>query len=217
MFEAYLVRITQDLAQNDFNRLLRYVTAKKKERILRYQRFEDAQRSLVGDLLTRYALCKRLNVRNDELVFVQNEYGKPLLLRPRGLHFNISHAGEWVACALADIPVGIDIELAKPVDYRIAESFCTKEEFLFLLQQPEETRLKHFYRFWTRKESYLKADGRGLYLPPNSVPTDKDCSYYTAELDNYVLSICVFRPSGLYLPIPSDSGPGKYSPNKALQ
>jgi 4'-phosphopantetheinyl transferase len=191
MLDVYLVRINHDLAENEFIQLLRYMTAEKKERILRYQRLEDAQRSLVGDILARYTICKRLGAKNDELVFGQNEYGKPLLLKPAGLYFNISHAGEWVACALADSPVGIDIELVKPADYTLAQRFCAKEEYLFLLQQPEETRLKHFYRFWTMKESYSKFDGRGLSLPLASVAADENCSYYTVELDNYVLSICV--------------------------
>jgi len=195
MLEAYLVRINQMLAAKDFNRLLGYVTAEKKERILRYHRFEDAQRSLAGDILARYALCKRLNARNDELVWGRNEYGKPLLLSPRGIYFNISHAGEWAACAVSDSPVGIDIELVKPVDYQLAERFCSEEEYLFLLGQPEGRRLEHFYRFWTRKESYSKADGRGLSLPLASAAADTGCAYYTMKLDNYVLSVCAFPPS----------------------
>jgi len=100
-----------------------------------------------------------------------------------------------VACAVADSPVGIDIEPLKPVDYKLAESFCAKEEYLFLQQQPEETRLKHFYHFWTSKESYVKADGRGLSLPLASVTAAANCSYFTAELDNYILSICVLSPA----------------------
>jgi len=195
MLEAYLVRIKEDMAEDDFNRLLRFTTEEKKERILRYRRFEDAERSLVGDLLARYAICKSFGVRNDELVFGRNEHGKPLLIKPAGHYFNISHAGEWVACALADRPVGIDIELIKPLDYRLAEGFCTQEEYLLLLQQPEETRLNYFYRLWTRKESYLKADRRGLRLPLASAPQEANCSYFTTELDKYILSICVFSPA----------------------
>ena len=206
MPDTYLLNINQNLAKNDFDRLLRYVSEDKRERILRFHRFEDAQRSLLGDILARYAICKRLGVRNAELVFGLNEYGKPLLIEPDGIFFNISHSGEWVACAVADSLVGIDVEMIKPVDYKIAEGFFSEIEYLFLMNQPEETRQKYFYILWALKESFIKAEGKGLSIPFDSFTVDlerkeirlqdeenvinnKTCSYFKAKSDKYVLSV----------------------------
>ena len=208
MLETYLLNINRDLEKYDFDRLIGYVSKDKKDRILRFRRFKDAQRSLLGEILARYAICKGLGVRNTELVFGLNEYGKPVLIKPDGIHFNISHSGEWVACAVADSPVGIDIEMIKPVDYKIAERFFSEKESFFLINQSEETRLKYFYMLWTLKESYIKAEGRGLSIPLNSFTVDlkgnpiiirdennliknKTHCYFEVQPDKYVLSICV--------------------------
>ncbi len=210
MPDTYLLKINKDLEKKDFDRLLCYVSEDKRERILRFHRFEDSQRSLLGDILARYAICKRSGAKNAELVFGLNEYGKPILIKPEGIHFNISHSGEWVACAIDDNPVGIDIEMIKPVDYKISERFFSEKEYLFLMNQPEEMRLKYFYIFWTLKESCIKADGRGLSIPFDSFTIDLDGkgiilqdeknvlgnkthSYFEVEIDKYVLSICASK------------------------
>ncbi len=126
MLETYILKIDKALSRDDFERLLRFVSDEKKERILRFQRFEDAQRSPLGDILARYAICKRLGIKNKDLVFYSNKYGKPILFAPRGIHFNISHSGSWVVCTIDDNPVGIDVETIKPIDFNIAERFFFK-------------------------------------------------------------------------------------------
>lgn len=162
MLETYILNIDKDLSKDDFERLLGLVSEKKKERILRFHMFEDAQRSLLGDILARYAICKRLGVKNKDLSFGENEYGKPVLIAPLRIHYNISHSGDWVVCAVDDNPVGIDVEVIKPIDFKIAERFFSRDEYLALMSQPEEIRLKYFYIVWTLKESYIKAEGKGL-------------------------------------------------------
>jgi 4'-phosphopantetheinyl transferase len=168
MLETYILKTEKYLGKDDFERLLGYVSEEKKERIHRFHRFEDAQRTLLGDVLARYAICKRTGENNKDLVFCTNEYGKPLLLEPIGIHFNISHSGNWVVCVVDDNPVGIDIELIKPINFKITERFFSQDEYTSLINQPEAMRLKYFYMIWTLKESYIKAKGKGLSIPLNS-------------------------------------------------
>lgn len=168
MVDAYILKIDKVLAKEEFARLLNCVSGEKRERILRFHRSEDAQRTLLGDILSRYALCKRFNLQNKDLVFGVNEYGKPLLPGFQDVHFNISHSGPWVACAVDDKPVGIDVEIIKPMDFKIAERFFSKDEYHSLMTQPEAMKLNYFYRLWTLKESYIKAEGKGLSIPLDS-------------------------------------------------
>lgn len=58
MVETYIVEINKDMKITDFNSLLSFVSEKKKQRILRFHRFEDAQRSLLGETIARYAIVK---------------------------------------------------------------------------------------------------------------------------------------------------------------
>ncbi len=127
MLDTYFLKINRNIEKDDFNKLLNCVSKEKKERILRFHRFEDAQRSLLGDVLARYAICKRLGTKNKDLLFGSNDYGKPVLAAPSEIHFNISHSENWVVCAVNDNPVGIDVETIKPIDLKIAERFYSRD------------------------------------------------------------------------------------------
>ena len=50
-----------------------------------------------------------------ERMLTKGENGKPYLHGYPEIHFNISHSGAYAVCALAGIPVGIDIQIRQPV------------------------------------------------------------------------------------------------------
>ncbi|NLM10171.1 MAG: 4'-phosphopantetheinyl transferase superfamily protein [Clostridiaceae bacterium] len=162
------VNLVGTLEKSKYDKLLTYISVEKQKRINRFHRYQDAQRTLIGDILVRYLLCKRLGVRNKELIFGVNEYGKPFLVNSTDAEFNISHSGEWVVCSIDNMPVGIDIEQVKPIDISIAERFFSKEEVKSLMSKCIAEREAYFYDLWTLKESYIKAVGKGLSIPLNS-------------------------------------------------
>ena len=186
MLDTYILKIDRNIEKDDFNRLLSFVSKEKKERISRFHRFEDAQRTLLGDALARYAICKRLGIRNRDLVFGANEYDKPVLLEPNGIHFNISHSGNWVVCAVDDNAIGIDVEMIKPIDFKIAERFFSRDEYISLINQPEEMKLTNFYMIWTLKESYIKTEGKGLSIPLNSFTIRMESNKFSVSIANEI-------------------------------
>jgi 4'-phosphopantetheinyl transferase len=99
--------------------------------------------------------------------------GKPYLPDRPGIHYNISHSGTYGVCALSDAPVGVDVELVRPLRRAVAQRFFTDVEQEFLAQRPPE----EFFRLWTRKESFTKALGKGLSLPLNSFSVLEDVLY----------------------------------------
>jgi 4'-phosphopantetheinyl transferase len=136
--------------------------------------------------LARYAICKRLGISNRDLDFGANEYGKPVLHEPNGIHFNISHSGNWVVCAVDDTVVGIDVEMIKPIDFKIAERFFSRDEYISFMNQPEEIKLKYFYMIWTLKESYIKAEGKGLSIPLNSFTIRMESNDISVSVNNEI-------------------------------
>jgi len=174
MLDIFTVETRNSLEKDRFDKLLRYISSEKKARLSRFYRFEDAQRSLLGDLLARYTICRRLGIKNSDLVFGLSDYGKPILLVPSGINFNIAHSGNWVVCAVNDNPVGIDVEVMKPIDLQIAKSYFSQEEYDTLINQPPEMRMKYFYSLWTLKESYIKAEGKGFSIPLGSFTIQAD-------------------------------------------
>ena len=91
--------------------------------------------------------------------------GKP---RCPNIEFNLTHSGHYVAFALSEDPVGIDIEaVGRNID--IAKRVMDPQEYSdFMDTVGEKDREEVFARMWTTKESYMKAIGLGFRLPPES-------------------------------------------------
>lgn len=203
MVEIYILKIENGLMTDTINWLKEFVSEEKKKRICSFLKAAEAQNTLLADVLARYALCKRLGVKNEDLVFGTNKYGKPVLLKPDEAHFNISHSGKWISCAVDDKSVGIDIEVIKPIDYPACTSILSKEECAYLEELPQDLKLKYFYMIWTLKESYVKMKGKGLYIPFNSFtigiensnirmkPKEDNLFFYQSFLcDDVLYSVC---------------------------
>lgn len=104
--------------------------------------------------------------------------GKPYALidgTRSALHFNLSHSGARVACAVADCAVGVDIEAREvKVDaVAIARRFFTTAESRWITSDAESAALR-FAALWTLKEAYLKATGSGLTIPLDSVTIERE-------------------------------------------
>ncbi|THF76597.1 4'-phosphopantetheinyl transferase superfamily protein [Cohnella fermenti] len=126
-------------------------------------------RSLAAELLIRVLIVKRTSLRNEAIVFGTTQFGKPFLREHSldSLEFNLSHAGEWVVCAIGSSPVGIDIEEIASCDDGMARHVLSDEEYMQFCRKDEVERRAYFFDLWTLKESYLKAIGAGLSLPLN--------------------------------------------------
>lgn len=166
MLEVVILTVIPELTQDEFDILLTLVSQEKQERIKRFHFFRDARNCLLGDVLTRVEICRATGLSNKQLEFSTNAYGKPFLLNSPHIHFNISHAGHYVVCAVSNEPVGIDIELINPsADMKIAERFFTPDETAYIMAGEQEQR---FYKVWTKKESRIKWEGKGLHKPLTS-------------------------------------------------
>lgn len=213
LLELYALKITEDVSQYEYEKLLKLVSTQKRERIKRYRFFDDAKRSLYADLLIRYLICEQLKVKNSRLKFEQNNYGKPLLVEPCGIHFNISHAGDWVVAVTDDNPIGIDIEKIGCADYTIAEKFFSKKEYIDLMSKDDDEKNDYFYILWTLKESYIKALGQGLSIPLNAFSfsvineeiklihkgVNNNFSFFKHKIDEkHILSVCCQHQSSIF-------------------
>ena len=171
MLKIRAVKLNEDPMQF-YGLILNRVDEDKQNRIKRYVQIEDARRSLLGELMVRLEIMRDLEIKNEDIHFYYNSYGKPFLKGLKNYHFNISHSGEWVVCVFNQSPIGVDIEKIMPIDLGIASRFFAKKEYDDLMERREEERLSYFYDLWTAKESYIKALGKGLTIPLNSFSID---------------------------------------------
>jgi 4'-phosphopantetheinyl transferase len=168
LIEIHGVKINESIPEDMFRFLLMKVSTERQKKAMSYHSRIDALRCIVGELIIRKIIYDKYQVKNQSIIFTQNEYGKPFLTGSIQFPFNISHSGKWVVCGLSQRNIGIDIELIQPTNYLVARRFFTSEEVNQLFILPEPQRMVRFYSLWTAKESYIKAIGQGMAIPLNS-------------------------------------------------
>lgn len=204
MIEVWVIKLNRLLTDAQYNNLLGEVTWEKQQKLAKYRRKEDAQRSLIGEIAIRKMIQDQLGLEKQKIIFEQNAYGKPYLKGVPNFHFNISHSDIYVACAISKNPIGIDIEMIKPIDFGIAKRFFTKAEEQYISEVQSEVRQQNrFYEIWTRKEAYIKLCGKGLHIPLNSfdVLTPAEKVYYKCIYgdDQVICHICAEQKEVVYV------------------
>jgi len=90
---------------------------------------------------------------------------KPFLLNSLG-EFNISHSDSYFVAVFSYRPVGIDIELIKPLPdlEQMGQLVYHPQEALEISRMNQNDALVAFFRCWTRKEALVKLIGIGLTI-----------------------------------------------------
>lgn len=104
-------------------------------------------------------------------MFSMGSFGKPALVYPEGVHFNLSHSQATALIGVGTVfPLGVDIELMRPLRdaLTLAADHFTEAECDALEARSGISRDQAFLICWTRKEACLKALGVGLQLPTRS-------------------------------------------------
>lgn len=164
-----------DIDEEELNDICLVFDIEKKCKIKKFLNKKDKIRTVIAEILLRTIIIEKLNIGNKVIVFEKNKYGKPFIKGYPDFNFNISHSGDFVACATDNEPIGIDIEKVKQIDYKeIAKSFFSEIEFDYIVKENPNVQLDKFYEIWTLKESYIKCCGQGLSMPLNSFSIDID-------------------------------------------
>jgi 4'-phosphopantetheinyl transferase len=141
------------------------------DRAERFHFAADRQAYIARHAAIRQILARFLDQRPEELSFTIGPQGKPQLngLAPDlRLRFNVSRSASICLCAVArGRDVGVDIELVREIEdlESLVQSQLSPAESSEILSLPDELRREAFFRCWTRKEAFVKANGQGLSIP----------------------------------------------------
>lgn len=184
----------KDLSTSEYEKWYSCMSCDKRQKVDRLLFDDDKKRTVAGEMLARQAIADLFNICADSIDFGVNEYGKPFV-KNLPVHFNISHSGNMVVCAVDDKPVGIDIEQMRPVDLKIAKHFFNEEELICIFGHvPSETEfcktaddgmIRRFFELWTAKEACVKYTGKGL----SGIDENCEASRQTVCFDDYVVTI----------------------------
>lgn len=158
--ELYLIHTEFLNDEEVFRQKLKLVTEKRRTKVLQCKTTEDQKRSLAAGLLLEELLKER---GYDPNQVEADENGKLYLPEVRDFFFSLSHSGDYAACVVCDVPVGVDIQQKRVTNANIAKRFFKTEEANSIAKQPPEMQDDMFFRYWTGKESYLKLTGAGIF------------------------------------------------------
>jgi len=147
------------------------LSADEMERASHFHFEKDSIKYMATRGFLRQVLAGYLGVNPHEIRFTYSERGKPALAPgnyPMDIRFNLSHAGDYALFAAAiGCDIGIDIEyIRRDIAFEeISRRFFSLKEIHTIEQTQIDQRNQLFFRYWTRKESLLKAIGRGISFP----------------------------------------------------
>ena len=148
----------------DLRRGFKLVSEKRQEKIDFY-RFEKDKKLSCGAYLLLKKLLHEENVIEPH--FKTEKYGKAYISNYENIHFNLSHSGKMVLCAISDREVGADVEyIDSEIDLDIAKNYFYNSEYESIMNS--ENSPEEFFKYWVLKESYMKYTGLGMNLELDS-------------------------------------------------
>ena len=179
------------------------------DRARRYRFEDDRRRFVVARAALRYLLAGYLDVVPASVRLVTGPRGKPHVDSEASswLRFNMSRSQDLAVFAVtSDREVGVDVEQVRAdvdLDPLVGRVLSLAERSALDLLAPD-SRCLAFYRYWTRKEAFLKGLGVGFLVEPNEVDVTGD---HVKPLTRGQLSGLSARRSGWSL-YDADLGPG---------
>ena len=156
-----------ELNGEDERRCMELMTPERRQAVQRIRHTERRHMSVLGEWRVKTVLAQRFGCPVESVVLARTERGKPYAV---GLpvHFSLSHTGPWLALAVSDRPVGIDVERLRPVGEKLARRICSPSDWEYLLAGKEAfeaedgEQRERFFRIWTAKEAWYKREGTGI-------------------------------------------------------
>ena len=89
----------------------------------------ERELSQCGWELFRMGMKEQYGLDGEKIMIERNAHGKPYLPGHPQICFNISHSGEYAACAFASIPIGMDLQQHRRAAWeRMAERYFSAED-----------------------------------------------------------------------------------------
>ncbi len=146
---------------------------------------------IAADRLMRVALSEALNLPKDQIFICVSPEGKPYL-ENNPVYFSVSHSENIVVCVVSHRPIGVDVELIRPISPSAQEKICTDTELEYLrAAKNDEERLYRFFTLWTRKEALFKMDCSlcKIFSKTDVLTSVQPWDFITKKEKNFLISI----------------------------
>lgn len=185
IMELYVLKLSEALTDLQFDIFFRYSQEERKIKIKNCKVEKKRDILALSQIFAKACIKKTFGIDIKNQLIGYGEFEKPYLLGFPDIHFNISHSGDLLVCAVSTKPVGIDAEKIGEYSKKVIERICSSKELEKVLKSDD--RNLEFCRLWTKKEAYLKLLGTGIQtLNLKDVKCDKVLSFNYGE---YMISV----------------------------
>lgn len=195
--KLFIVHLNEHFDLELYNKLSLLISPYKKAQLDSLKSSADKKIRLYAEILVRIAIHQDLAMKNSSISLATNKYGKLYLANNDSYHFSISHTRNMIAVAVSNEPVGVDVEMIRSDNLKIAKRFFTENEIAYIEENPSGI-FERFFEIWTKKEAYLKFLGTGLNTSLKSFSVfdneHKD-HYYTIMYGKYVINTYFSKPN----------------------
>ena len=171
---VWLVRPDDIRDSKQLNAYLELLSDDERERYERFHFAVHRKLYLVSHALVRTTLSRYADISASKWKFSTGEFGRPeisMASKAPRLRFNLSHTEGLAACVVClDLDCGLDVErLHRVRDLDgVARRVFTPHELEDLRGRSGNSLQGRFTDYWTLKEAYMKARGKGFQLPPQT-------------------------------------------------
>jgi len=169
--EIHVWRWPIDISDSQLEDFWRVLSPKEREKAGKFFFEKDRMRFIAARGTLRLILGLYLNENPGQIQFDYTAFGKPILKSDSNYqkyYFNLSHSENLALFAITgNGHIGIDLEYIRyDVDIEsIISRFFSEREIHMIQRYIGEKQQEVFFQFWTRKEAFLKATGKGLSFP----------------------------------------------------
>lgn len=151
--------------------------------------------------LLKEVLSKYYNQKPRQIHFTANSYGKLYISKEfankKGqIYFNLSHSHNIVVCAFTlNHEIGVDVQIINDHIAKSIHLWMSPDEISYFNKHKAEEQNFIANKFWTMKESYVKAKGKGFIQNPKSIDllnNNNSVFFYSNMIKGkYFLSVAV--------------------------
>jgi 4'-phosphopantetheinyl transferase len=197
-------------ANQYYNDLIKLLNDDEMQRLNRFKKSDDKIRFVYGRGAIRLLCASYLKQNPETIILTESITKKPCIEICFGnLFFNLSHSGNKILIGFSSQnEIGVDIEQIRP-DFK-TNDFMDRN---YALNEITEVNLNSdplscFFKFWSRKEAWLKAVGIGVFANLKAIDTSGKnihiqteqyvagsfmdrFNFYTFPTENYWASVVV--------------------------
>ena len=173
----WLFKKITDISDAEYSAIYSTLSPSRKAHIDAMPNHDDKQRSLLATALIN-ELLKEQKITGATL---ETDADKRPFLRGSEYFVSISHRKKGVAAAISKDPVGIDVEIIKPIKKNLIKYVCTESELKYVLNDFDSALetvtdadiLKRFFEVFTSKEACYKRQKCKDMLKIETLPLEK--------------------------------------------